>query len=141
VLSIGTGQPAGSCQLNPICGGLYVVVEHNGDIFPCDFFVEDRWKLGNVHSDQLIEMVRGDVMHRFAQIKPNASKKCESCRFRGICRNGCPHYRSLGDGKFLELDYLCEAYYQFYSHAIPMMERLLRSNQHTDRGRDLKAVH
>jgi uncharacterized protein len=129
LLGIGMGQPAGSCQLHGVCGGLYVVVEYNGDIFPCDFFVEDRWKLGNVNEGLLPDMLKTDTLHRFTQIKPNASNKCESCRFQGICHNGCPHYRSLGDGKFLELDYLCEAYYAFYSHAIPKMQKLIEAQR------------
>ena len=141
LLGLGMGQPPGSCQLNAVCGGLYVVVEYNGDIYPCDFFVEDRWKLGNVNTSALPDMLRTETLHQFTQIKPNASNKCESCRFQGICHNGCPHYRSLGDGKFLELDYLCEAYYAFYAHAIPKMEKLLRSQQHVDRAAQLRTAH
>ena len=141
LLGLGMGQPPGSCQLNAVCGGLYMVVEYNGDIFPCDFFVEDGWKLGNVNTGSLTDMLGTDTLHRFTQIKPNASNKCESCRFQGICHNGCPHYRSLADGKFLELDYLCEAYYAFYAHAIPKMEKLLRSQQHVDRAAQLRTAH
>jgi len=124
VLGVGMGQMPGSCQLHEVCGGLYVVVEYNGDIYPCDFFVEARWRLGNLMETPLVEMLDGDLLRRFARIKPNASAKCASCRFRGICRNGCPHYRSLGGGRFLDLDYLCEGYYKFYSHAIPKLAKL-----------------
>ena len=123
VLGAVMGQMPGSCQLHEVCGGLYVVVEYNGDIYPCDFFVEDRWKLGNLMETTLAETLDGDVLRRFTQVKPNASGKCASCRFRDICHNGCPHYRSLGDGRFLNLDYLCEGYYRFYSHALPKLAR------------------
>ncbi len=141
LLGIGMGHPPGSCQLNAVCGGLYVVVEYNGDIYPCDFFVEDRWKLGNVHDGTLAEMLQSERLKEFTQVKPNASSKCESCRFQGICHNGCPHYRSLGDGKFLELDYLCEAYYRFYSHAIPKAQKLLQNIEQTGGGRQLQMMH
>ncbi len=123
VLGVAMGQVPGSCQLNEVCGGLYVVVEYNGDVYPCDFFVEDRWRMGNIVETSLEEMLRGEAVHRFTQLKPNASGKCQACRFRGICHNGCPHYRSLGDGTFLNLDYLCEGYYKFYSYALPKLAR------------------
>jgi uncharacterized protein len=127
LVGIGAGQPPGSCQLNEVCGGLYVVVEHNGDVYPCDFFVESAWRVGNLVETPLAELVAGPVIREFAQIKPNAGTKCAKCRWQGICRNGCPHYRSLGNGTFLDLDYLCEAYYRFYTHAIPKLQKLLQA--------------
>lgn len=121
VLGVVLGQHAGSCQLHEVCGGLYVVVEYNGDVYPCDFFVEDRWRLGNLMDSPLDHLLESDTLHAFTQVKPNGSSKCDSCRFQGICHNGCPHYRYLGNGKFLDLDYLCEGYYKFYSHALPKL--------------------
>jgi len=122
---VGMGQPPNSCQLHPVCGGLYVVVEYSGDVYPCDFFVEERWRMGNLTEQPLAELLRGDALRRFAQVKPNASGKCDRCRWQGVCHNGCPHYRSLGGGRFLELDYLCEAYDRFYGHAVPKLRDLV----------------
>ena len=33
------------------------VVEHNGDVFPCDFFVEEHLKLGNINTESLSDML------------------------------------------------------------------------------------
>lgn len=80
--------------------------------------------MGNIMETPLEAMLDGDALRRFTQIKPNASGKCSACRFRRICHNGCPHYRSLGKGRFLDLDYLCEGYYKFYSHALPKLAHM-----------------
>ena len=122
------GQPPAMCQLQPSCGA-YVVVEYNGDVFPCDFFVEDRWKLGNLTEEPLSEMAWGEGMKRFMGIKPKASSRCTKCPWRPICHNGCPHYRALPGRKFLDLDYLCPGYEKFYKHAVPRIVRTLQKAQ------------
>ncbi len=125
VLAAVMGQGANMCQLHPSCGG-YVVVEYNGDVYPCDFFVEKRWHLGNVTEQPLAEIVHGERNREFIGVKPRAAKKCMKCPWQGICQNGCPHYRSLGDGKLLALDYLCPAYERFYKHAVPILAKAVR---------------
>ena len=124
VLGAVMGQPPSMCQLQPSCGA-YVVVEFNGDVYPCDFFVEDRWLMGNLTERPLAEIVWGEVMKRFMAIKPQASAKCRACRWQEICHNGCPHYRSLGGGKFLDLDYLCPSYKRFFDHAVPRLAKVV----------------
>ena len=130
VLAAVMGHPPAMCQLQPSCGA-YVVVEYNGDVYPCDFFVENRWRLGNLMDEPLADLAHGEAMRSFMKIKPQASRKCDSCRWVRICHNGCPHYRYLGNGKFLDLDYLCPAYMKFYNHAVPIMADALRKRRGT----------
>ena len=72
------------------------------------------------------ELAHSDLMRRFMEVKPRAAKKCQACRWQRICWNGCPHYRSLGDGKFLDLDYLCPGYMKFYDYAVPILAEAVR---------------
>ena len=51
------GQKPGSCTMHETCDS-YVVVEYNGDVFPCDFFVEKDWKLENILIDSWAEIAR-----------------------------------------------------------------------------------
>lgn len=118
VVSAAMGNPPMMCQLREACGGVYVVVEHNGDVYPCDFFVEERWRMGNLTETPLANLVTGSVLREFAEIKPRATSACDSCPYLPLCQRGCPHYRAVGAG-FLDRDYLCEGYKRFYAHALP----------------------
>lgn len=120
IVSAAMGHPPMMCQLREACGGIYVVVEYNGDVYPCDFFVEERWRMGNLTETPLAELVNGEVLRRFAEIKPRATSACDSCPYLTFCRRGCPHYRAIGD-RFLDRDYLCEGYRRFYAHALPKL--------------------
>ena len=114
----------------------YVVVEYNGDIYPCDFFVEGGWKLGNVNDDTWTEVARRSRRYAFAQKKSLAHPECQACEWQSICHGGCPKFRHGPAKRFEDLDYFCAAYKMIYAKAAgPLREDLKKIL-----GRDVSTV-
>lgn len=111
------GGQALDCEMHPTCGR-YAVVERDGSIFPCDFFVEAFWKLGTI--DEGLEAALCTPKNRhFAELRgimqPTACRDCPAAFF---CHGGCLKFRRLG-GSIQPLSSLCAAYKQFVNHALP----------------------
>lgn len=113
---------ASVCMLAPACG--YVVLEHNGDCYPCDFFVEREWKLGNIHETPLETMLEGERFQAFARMKSALSAQCQSCEWLPLCYGECPRYRFIGNGAAeQQLSYFCPSYKRFFPHAHKRLRR------------------
>lgn len=114
-----TGE-APSCTYSRECGK-YVVVEHNGDIYACDFYVEPRWFLGNLTKQPLEEIVAGERFAEFRARKPKMAQSCGDCPWLPYCRGGCPrHWTVLG----LDRNYFCPSYKMLFEHSHPGFLRL-----------------
>ncbi|MEO8026110.1 MAG: anaerobic sulfatase maturase [Bryobacteraceae bacterium] len=111
------GQKPGSCTMHETCDS-YAVVEYNGDVFPCDFFVEKDWKLGNVTYDSWAEIAGRQRRYSFASKKTLAHPECQVCEYQSICHGGCPKFRHGAHGDFTELDYFCQAYKMIYGRSV-----------------------
>jgi uncharacterized protein len=103
------GRSPGDCSLLETCDS-YCVVECNGDVYPCDFFVEREWKLGNVMVDSWAEIARRERRFGFAAKKTLAAPECLACEYQPVCRGGCLKYRHGPRRRFEDLDYFCAAY-------------------------------
>jgi uncharacterized protein len=99
------------------------VVEYNGDVYPCDFFVEGGWKLGNLHLDSWPEIARRRARLEFAAKKSMPHPECAVCEYAHICHGGCPHLRRSPHGRFEDLDYFCAAYKQIFARAVDPITR------------------
>ncbi len=103
----------------------YIVVEHNGDCFPCDFFVEPQWRLGNILDTPIGKLAACDKKRRFALAKQDVCNRCFVCRHLSACRGGCLKDRSvLAPGTFAKESYLCDAYKEFFDYAGPRFMQL-----------------
>jgi uncharacterized protein len=111
------GMKPGSCTMHETCDS-YVVVEYNGDIYPCDFFVESGWKLGNVTLDSWAEVARRTRRYNFARTKTLAHPDCVVCDYQSICHGGCPKFRHGPNQRFEDLDYFCQAYKMIYARSV-----------------------
>ena len=117
------GHPAEMCELARSCG--YVVLEHNGDCYPCDFFVETDWRLGNLHEATLEEMVASEKFVRFNGLKPQLHADCLECSWQTLCHGECPRYRITNTGTAEgSLPYFCPSFKRFYGRRYDRMERL-----------------
>lgn len=117
------GVEGGCCAYSETCG-LNAVVEHNGDVYPCDHFVYPNYKLGNLSDTSIYEMMTSDEMTRFGINKRNMlPEKCLKCDFLFACHGECPKHRfdKTDDGE-PGLNYLCDGYKLFYSHVQPYMD-------------------
>jgi uncharacterized protein len=111
-----------SCTMHETCDS-YVVVEYNGDIFPCDFFVEKPWKLGNILVDSWSEIARRPRRFEFGLKKTLAHPDCQVCEYQSICHGGCPKFRAGPQRQFEDLDYFCAAYKMIYARATGPLRR------------------
>lgn len=111
------GMRPGLCIFEETCGTA-LAMEHNGDVFSCDHYVEPAHKLGNMLEIPLIELVASEQQRRFGEAKRDIlPRMCRECRVRFVCNGGCPKDRVLHtpDGE-PGLNYLCEGYLQFFTH-------------------------
>lgn len=116
------GRPVPLCQFAPTCGE-DLVVEHNGDVFSCDFFVDDDHHLGNLMQTPLTALLADPRQRRFGAAKADLPAPCLPCPWRSHCHGGCPKDRARarsGDG----LNPYCGAYRAFFAHADPELRRL-----------------
>jgi uncharacterized protein len=116
-LGVWVGQRAGLCIFEETCGtGL--ALEHNGDLYACDHFVEPRHYLGNVGEAELIPLVASEKQRQFGLAKRDTLPRyCRDCNVRFICNGGCPKDRFVNtpDGE-PGLNYLCRGYKLFFNH-------------------------
>ena len=106
--------------------GKNTVIEHNGDLYPCDHFVYPEYLLGNIYEKNLREMMTSDRQVRFGIEKRNSLPyKCMKCKYYFACHGECPKHRfnSTESGE-TGLNALCDGYYMFYSHTAPYMEKM-----------------
>jgi uncharacterized protein len=114
--------PVPLCELCPVCGA-EVVVEHNGDVYSCDFFVTPEHLLGNVLRDDLRTLLANEAQRSFGARKARLGEPCTSCPWIRRCHGGCPkdRDRDLGDhGRTA----FCGAYRRFFEHADGTLRRL-----------------
>jgi uncharacterized protein len=111
IAAIYMGVQSEACVYRDECG-TYAVVEHNGDVYPCDFFVEKRWWLGNLMETPLKEIVTGSKVQAFNRRKSENHPECQGCKWKFICRCGCQNYWDRSGN-----DYLCSSYKQFFAHS------------------------
>jgi uncharacterized protein len=134
---LGLGN-SGMCVFNETCGtGL--AIEHNGDLYSCDHFVEPNYLLGNIQKDHLIELVASPQQLKFGQDKRNTLPRyCRECDVRFACHGECPKNRFIEtpDGE-PGLNYLCAGFKQFFQHIDFSMKLLAGLVQ---RGREAKEV-
>jgi uncharacterized protein len=109
------------CQFQRQCGD-YVVVEYNGDVYPCDFYVESRLLLGNLHREPLDSMAAGPAAIAFRQRKLRGDPGCSDCPWLHICNHGCPMVRDHNPADHTH--YLCSAYRQFFAYSEGRLRKL-----------------
>ncbi|HNY28792.1 MAG TPA: anaerobic sulfatase maturase [Candidatus Sumerlaeota bacterium] len=124
-LYCGGSSPA-NCSFRQQCGH-YVVIEHNGDVYACDFFVEPRWKLGNLMRHSLRTLAESALQREFGRQKTRLPESCGGCEWLFLCHGGCPkdRQRSGAPGQ-MGVDYFCEAHKMFFAYSKPVFEDLKR---------------
>jgi len=111
------GNPSPVCIHAEQCGRS-AVLEHNGDVYACDHCVYPEYKLGNISTDNLLQMVEKSVQSGFGITKETALPRwCRECEVLAACRGGCPKHR-FAKTYYDEpgLHYLCPGYKKFFLH-------------------------
>jgi len=109
------GLPAGLCVFAETCGAA-VALEHNGDVYSCDHFVDPKHRLGNLHETHLVELVGSDRQRRFGRAKSDSLPRyCRECEVLSACWGECPKNRfALSPDGEEGLNYLCAGYKAFF---------------------------
>jgi uncharacterized protein len=130
------GVQASMCIFSETCGNA-VALEHNGDLYSCDHFVEPKHLLGNIRKVHMLTLVSSQKQQAFGSAKRDTLPQyCRDCEVRFACHGECPKNRFLStpDGE-PGLNYLCEGYKGFFKHVdrpMRMMADLLRRGRYAD---------
>jgi uncharacterized protein len=119
------GEPPGLCVHSETCG-LALALEHTGDLYSCDHFVEPAHKLGNIRETHMIDLIVLPQQREFGQAKRDTLPPfCLECDVRFACHGGCPkdRFTRTPDGD-LGLHYLCPSYKAFFHHIEPAMRAM-----------------
>ena len=119
------GVTPGTCAYDRTCGG-NAVIEHNGDLYPCDHFVYPQYRLGNITESSIRSMMESPRQVKFGIDKRNSlPAKCFRCKYLHLCNGECPKHRfNRTESGETGLSALCEGYFRFYGHTAPYMEKM-----------------
>ena len=117
------GEQPGVCIFGETCGHA-TAMEFNGDLYACDHYVFPEYKIGNIKTHTIYEMVFSEKQLRFgADKRDTLPTQCRQCEFLKLCHGECPKNRiiktKIGESG---LNYLCEGYYAFWKHTKPYMD-------------------
>jgi len=124
------------CVLRPACGDA-LALEHNGDLYSCDHFVEPSYRLGNIEETPIAELASSERQQAFGQAKTvTLPRSCRVCAFLFTCHGECPKNRvqATPDGE-PGLNWLCRGLKAFFEHTerpMKIMADLLRQGQYAD---------
>jgi uncharacterized protein len=130
------GAPQSMCVFNETCGSA-LALEHNGDLYSCDHFVEPKHLLGNITQVHMLRLVTSEQQRQFGLAKRDTLPAyCRSCEVKFACNGECPKNRFITapDGE-PGLNYLCAGYKSFFTHIdrpMRLMADLLRQGRYAD---------
>ena len=107
------GEPPEACDMMGFCS-VNGVVESNGDIYPCDFYVLDEYKMGNIVNDKFENILFSENAVKFYTSSLKMSEKCKKCKYLKICRSGCRRYKNFDGTENLYENKFCDAYMSFF---------------------------
>lgn len=117
------GPSGTTCSTCGQCGN-YFVVEGDGSVYPCDFFVLDQWKMGNIKEDDLAALAAGKQAAAFLQWGREKPAECAACRWRSLCNGGCKNdWERSGPPR----NHYCEALRTFLAHAETRLRIIARA--------------
>ena len=117
------GAPPALCIFSETCGNA-VALEHNGDLYSCDHFVEPVHRLGNITETHMLELMASPQQRAFGNAKRDAlPQQCRECSVLFACRGECPKNRvartPTGEAG---LNHLCAGYLGFFTHIDGVMK-------------------
>lgn len=114
-IAILLGRAPESCDMRGICGKQYVV-EADGSVYPCDFYMLDQYKLGNFNQNSVedIDTVRAQI--KFIENSQEHSTECKKCKYYALCRGGCRRTRQESEA---HKQYFCQSYQMFFDACLP----------------------
>ncbi|MEG0069974.1 MAG: anaerobic sulfatase maturase [Cetobacterium sp.] len=115
LLAIILNNQVESCDMNGHCS-VNTVVESNGNIYPCDFYVLDEFLLGNIHSTPLKDILTSQKAFDFVKSSLKFDSECKTCNYFNLCKSGCRRHKNFQDGTYKNR--FCNSFKYFYSKNI-----------------------
>jgi len=110
-----------TCAASGACGS-YLVVEGDGSLYPCDFYVLDEWKIGNIRDMRVEEALSSPASVRFIAEGAHRPEECRTCPYFPICRGGCKR-----DWTQQRKNYYCASFKTFFAYALPRLQEMARA--------------
>ena len=120
------GRTPGVCYMEDNCSQ-YLVVEHNGDIYPCDFFVREDLRLGNINENSFEKLISSPIYSYFGKKKSSHSFLCSSCQYLYLCHGDCLKHRNYISDTSKKLSTLCSGWKMFYKHSLDIFRQIADS--------------
>ncbi len=120
------GERPESCGMCGYCTP-YFLIEANGDVFPCDFYVLDRYYMGNINDKTYFELYNSDHLQQFVQESKYVMDKCRRCKWYRLCRGGCKRYREPFVNGRPGLNKFCEAFQAFFEYSYERMQDMVKT--------------
>lgn len=115
ILGMYLNQEPESCMQKGVCS-LQLVVEGNGEVFPCDFYAFDNYSIGNFNDNTVEELIKSEGAQKFIKESFIIHPKCQKCKFLKVCRGGCKRDQKKdidGNG----LNKYCDSLYEFHEYS------------------------
>lgn len=112
ILSMYLGMEPESCDMRGMCS-IQNVVEADGSVYPCDFYVLDKYKMGNINETSIEELFKQIITKLFIEESLPINEKCKTCKWVNLCRGGCKRHQ-IGEDN---LNRFCEAYQEFFEYS------------------------
>ena len=110
-------------KASQVPGSFQNVVEADGSVYPCDFYVLDQYRLGNLREDNFGRLQERRKEICFVEDSFQRGEECGSCRYFPVCRGGCRRHREQQGGG----NYFCQSYRMFFDACLPRMAEIARS--------------
>jgi len=117
------GQHPECCGMSGVCTS-YFVIESDGSVYPCDFYVLDKYKMGNINTQNFSQLAKAETAKTFVKQSYFVDDKCKKCKWLQICRGGCRRNREPMVDEKLSLNQFCTAYKNFFSYAADKLKEI-----------------
>ena len=121
---LAAGMTPECCGMSGICYA-NLVVEADGSVYPCDFYVLDDWKMGNITTDPIPDLLQTDTAKQFVELSVPIDEACKQCPCLPVCRGGCRRHRETPDGS-IGLNRYCGAYKAFFTENAAKIQDMAR---------------
>jgi uncharacterized protein len=132
LVGMAMGHPPETCGMAGICNA-YFTIESDGSVYPCDFYVSDQWRLGNIRDRPLSELISGVESGLFVSSSVPVDSRCKGCFAFPLCRGGCRRDREPFMEGLPGLNRYCKAYKEFFAYAgerLVAMARVMKDMDH-----------
>lgn len=127
MLQMLAGYPPETCGLSGNCCNQWVV-EADGGIYPCDFYVLDQWRLGSFLTNSVEEIEKSPIANKFTKSSKELPDKCKNCKWLDLCHSGCKRERTMIEDCH-GMNMFCEGYKDFFAFAVPKLVEILKNHQ------------